>query len=114
MNTPHKIYHEYETQLALLPRLNDAFEKYEVPDEFRDAIINESSKQFEVYTDGAVMPTKGHGSIDSFVKAYLDANMTDTIRTRIKKGKVFAQLVEHAKAGDMKKYRACRVEYSSL
>ncbi len=114
MNAIHKIYHTYDIELRLLPRLQQAFEKYDVPAEFHDAIIAESSKNFEVYSDDSIVPTKGHGSVDGFIKAFLDANMTDEIKVRLEKAKVLARLVEYATVGDMKRYRACRAEYSAL
>lgn len=112
MDTTQRILNDYEAGLQLLPRLEEAFNQYDVPSELRDAIIQEAPSQFAVFRDNTIMPLKAHGSIVGYVQDYLAAHLTDDIRAKVKQDKAYAQLVEAAKSGDMKRYRACRAEFS--
>lgn len=103
--------HKNDIALFVTSDIIHACEANGIPKEATDELIREAVKQFSINADGSVIPTGGYSSIDDFVTANRDRKPSEDSTAPTMKDRLFTKMCKYAEQGDVKAYKACRLEY---
>lgn len=103
----------------------DACDDLGIPDGIRNEIVEQGILRFVIDKDNNVRSISTWSNIGEFVSSFKDKIDNETDKKRrtakelaeqreIKKQELYDLLCHYAKIGDMKSYRAARLEYSKL